>query len=103
MTECREGDTFEVTKFDRLERYLREAHSATDGLASRGVNRIIDGSVYDPNDSMEKLLLTVLSMIAEFGDDPIQTRPHEGMKAGKANCRLPGRSPTYPKSRKLTS
>lgn len=101
----RAGDTFTVTKLDRLARSVRDAHEIVDGLAARGVKLSIGGSIYDPTDPMGKLLFNVLAMVAESETDLIRARTREGMKIAKAKGRLrvassqnsrPSRKRTWP-------
>lgn len=93
LAACRDGDTFVVTKLDRLARSVRGAHQIADDLAAREVKLSIAGSVYDPTDPMGKLLFNVLAMVAEFEADLIRARTREGMKVAKATGRLRGKSP----------
>lgn len=93
LAACRDGDTFAVTKLDRLARSVRDAHQIADDLAHRGVKLSIGGSVHDPNDPIGKLLFNVLAMVAEFEGDLIQARTREGMKIAKAKGRLRGKQP----------
>jgi DNA invertase Pin-like site-specific DNA recombinase len=48
LAACRAGDTFTVTKLDRLARSVRDAREIVDGLAARGVKLSNGGSIYDP-------------------------------------------------------
>lgn len=93
LAACRDGDTFVITKLDRLERSVRGAHQIADDLAAREVKLSIAGSVYDPTDPMGKLLFNVLAMVAEFEADLIRARTREGMKVAKAKGRRRGKSP----------
>ncbi len=93
LAACRGGDTFVVTKLDRLARSVRDAHQIAGDLASREVKLSIGGSVYDPTDPMGKLLFNVLAMVAEFEADLIRARTREGMKVAKAKGRLRGKPP----------
>ena len=93
MAACRDGDTFVVTKLDRLARSVRDAHEIVDELAQRNVKLSIGGSVHDPTDPVGKLLFNVLAMVAEFESDPIRARTREGMKIAKAKGRLRGKKP----------
>jgi hypothetical protein len=61
LAACRGGDTFMVTKLDRLARSVRDAHQIADDLAARGVKLSIDGSLHDPADPIGKLLFNVLA------------------------------------------
>lgn len=93
LAACRAGDTFVVTKLDRLARSVRDAHEIADGLAKREIKLSIGGSVHDPTDPMGKLLFNVLAMISEFEADLIRMRTREGMKIAKAKGRLRGKQP----------
>jgi DNA invertase Pin-like site-specific DNA recombinase len=93
LAACRAGDTFVVTKLDRLARSVRDAHQIADDLAGREVKLSIGGSVHDPADPMGKLLFNVLAMVAEFEGDLIRARTREGMKVAKAKGRLRGKQP----------
>lgn len=93
MAACRDGDTFVVTKLDRLARSVRDAHEIVDELAQRNVKLSIGGSVHDPTDPVGKLLFNVLAMAAEFESDLIRARTREGMKIAKAKGRLRGKKP----------
>ncbi|AKK09462.1 resolvase family protein [Corynebacterium testudinoris] len=48
LAACRAGDTFVVTKLDRLARSVRDAHEIADDLARREIRLSIGGSVHDP-------------------------------------------------------
>lgn len=93
LAACRVGDTFVVTKLDRLARSVRDAHQIADDLAAREVKLSIAGSVYDGTDSMGKLLFNVLAMVAEFEADLIRALTCEGMEVAKSRGRLRGKSP----------
>ncbi|MGO2003536.1 recombinase family protein [Arthrobacter rhombi] len=93
LAACRAGDTFAVTKLDRLARSVRDAHEIADDLARREVKLSIGGSVHDPSAPVGKLLFNVLAMISEFEADLIRMRTREGMKVAKAKGRLRGKQP----------
>ncbi|MBT2537490.1 recombinase family protein [Arthrobacter sp. ISL-69] len=93
MAACRDGNTFVVTKLDRLARSVRDAHEIVDELAQRNVKLSVGGSVHDPTDPVGKLLFNVLAMEAEFESDLIRARTREGMKIAKAMGRLRGKKP----------
>ncbi|NYI66018.1 recombinase family protein [Spelaeicoccus albus] len=93
LAACRAGDTFFVTKLDRLARSVRDAHEIADDLAEREVKLSIGGSVHDPTDPIGKLLFNVLAMGAEFKADLIRSRTRERMKVAKARGRLRGKQP----------
>ncbi|NYI41133.1 recombinase family protein [Demequina lutea] len=93
MAACRDGDTLVVTKLDRLARSVLDARNIVDELASHGIALSIGGSTHDPNDPVSRLLLNVLSMVAEFEADLIRARTREGMAVAEAKGRLKGKKP----------
>lgn len=93
LAACREGDTFVVTKLDRLARSVPDARDIVDELTARGVRINIGGSIHDPADPIGRLLFTVLSMIAEFEADLARARTREGLAVAKAKGRLRGKQP----------
>ena len=93
MAACRPGDMLVVTKLDRLARSVPDARDIVDELTTRGVRLNLGGSVHDPTDPIGRLLLTVLSMIAEFEADLARTRTREGMAVARAKGRLRGKPP----------
>ncbi|GAA1055823.1 invertase [Agromyces luteolus] len=93
MAACRDGDTFVVTKLDRLARSLRDARDIVDELTAKNVKLNVGGSLHDPNDPVGRLLFNVLAMVAEFESDLIRARTREGMQLARAKGRLHGRVP----------
>ena len=90
---CRSGDTFVVTKLDRLARSLPDARDILDELTKRNVKLSLGGSIHDPTDPVGRLLFNVLAMVAEFESDLIRMRTREGMQVAKAKGRLRGKQP----------
>lgn len=97
LAACRQGDTLVVTKLDRLARSVRDAADIFQLLDTRGVALSIDGTVYDPRVPTGKLMLSILSMIAEFEADLISARTREGLQVAKEAGRLKGKSPKLDK------
>lgn len=93
LAATRRGDTFIVTKLDRLARSVREASDLVDTLTNQGVILQIGSSVHDPQDPVGRLLFNVLAMVAEFESDLIRARTREGMALARAKGRLKGRKP----------
>ena len=91
MAAVRGGDTFVVTKLDRLARSVPDARAIADELTAQKVKLNIGGTVYDPTDPIGRLLFAALSMVAEFEADLARTR--EGMAIAKAKGRLRGKKP----------
>jgi DNA invertase Pin-like site-specific DNA recombinase len=93
LAACRAGDTFVVTKLDRLARSIPDARNIADELTAREVRLSLGGSVHDPTDPIGRLLFNTLAMVAEFEADLISMRTREGMKLAKAKGRLRGKQP----------
>jgi len=98
LAACRDGDTLDVTKLDRLARSLPDAREILADLTTRHVKLSLGGSVHDPTDPVGRLLFNVLAMVAEFEADLIRLRTREGMKVAKAKGRLRGKQPNAPGS-----
>src|SRR6476469_2022982 len=93
LAACRSGDTFVVTKLDRLARSLPDARDILDELTKQNVRLSLGGSIHDPTDPVGRLLFNVLAMVAEFESDLIRMRTREGMQVAKAKGRLKGKQP----------
>ncbi len=61
LAAVREGDTFLVTKLDRLARSVPDALNLLNQLSNRGVKFGMGGSVYDWADPFGRMFLTILS------------------------------------------
>lgn len=89
----REGDTFVVTKLDRLGRSVPDLRDITHDLHARGVALQMAGAIYDPTDPFGKFFLTTLAAVAEFEADMISMRTKEGLAVARAKGRLNGKPP----------
>ena len=78
-----------VTKLGRLARSLPYARDIADELTRKGVALNLGGCVYDPHDSVGKLLFNVLGMVAGFEADLIRARRREGMAVAKSQGSAP--------------
>lgn len=80
-----EGDTLVVTRLDRLARSGRDIHAIIAQLsAKRGRFRCVQQGAVDTNASMGKLILGILSAVAEFETDIRKERQREGIERTKA-------------------
>jgi len=93
LAACRAGDTFAVTKLDRLARSVPDARAMLDDLAARGVRFQMGGSVYDWADPNNRMFLQMLAVIAEFEAELIRMRTRQGMAIAKTRGRLKGGKP----------
>ena len=91
----REGDTFMVTRLDRLARSAGDLHTIVKQLAEKNVSfSCIQQPGMDTASSTGKLLLGVLASIAEFEADIRRERQREGIERAKAAGRYKGRKPS---------
>jgi len=93
LAAVREGDTFVVSKLDRLARSVPDARDIADSLIKRDVKLAIGESIYDPSDPIGKMFFNVLATFAEFESDLISLRTKEGMAIAKAKGKLRGKQP----------
>lgn len=97
LAAVREGDTFVVTKLDRLARSVPDARYIADQLQANGVMLAIGNTTYDPTDPMGKMFFNILATFAEFESDLIRMRTREGMAIAKAKGKLKGKKPKLSK------
>ncbi|NVD44318.1 recombinase family protein [Qipengyuania atrilutea] len=96
----REGDTFLVTKLDRLARSVIDLHQIVDRLAAKGVGfRVLQQSGIDTTTSTGKLTLGILAAVAEFEADIRAERQRDGIEAAKAKGVYKGRKPSVDQAR----
>jgi DNA invertase Pin-like site-specific DNA recombinase len=93
----REGDTFVVTKMDRLARSTQHLLEIVQGLEEKGVAlRILDfkGDRVDTHSPQCKLILTMFAAFAQFERELMLERQRAGIAKAKAEGRYKGRAPT---------
>jgi DNA invertase Pin-like site-specific DNA recombinase len=93
LAAARAGDTFTVTKLDRLARSVPDAQDIISKLSARQVLFALGGSTYDWNDPFGKMFLSMLAVFAEFESDLIRQRTREGMKVARDAGKLKGKPP----------
>jgi DNA invertase Pin-like site-specific DNA recombinase len=94
---AREGDTFVVTKMDRLARSTQHLLEIVRRLEAKGVAlRILDfkGDAVDTRSPQGKLLLTVFAAFAEFERGIMLERQRDGIAKAKGEGKYKGRQPT---------
>jgi len=88
----REGDTLIVTKLDRLARSTSDFYRILQGLESKGVAfKVLDDTAVDTTSRTGKLVMGILSLIAEFETAIRRERQMEGIAKAKAEGRSGGR------------
>jgi DNA invertase Pin-like site-specific DNA recombinase len=91
----REGDTLVVTRLDRLARSGRDLHDIIEQLSAKQVGfRCLQQGAVDTTTSMGKLILGILSAVAEFETDIRKERQREGIERAKAAGVYKGRRRT---------
>lgn len=94
LAAVRAGDTFTVTKLDRLARSVPDALAILGQLSDRGVRFALGASVYDWNDPFSRMFLQILAVVAEFEANLAKQRTREGMAIAKSKGKLRGKQPT---------
>lgn len=94
LRSLRSGDVLVVTKLDRLCRSVKDAMEILETLDDRGASlRILDMGL-DTSNATGKLIISVMSSIAEFEANILRERQREGIDACKARKGYHGRQPT---------
>lgn len=90
----REGDTVYIHSLDRLGRNTRDLLSIVEDLSEQGVilRSLKDDFVFD-NSSSGKLVLTIMSAVAEFERNINKERQLEGIEVAKEKGLYKGRKP----------
>jgi DNA invertase Pin-like site-specific DNA recombinase len=91
---ARPGDTFVVTKLDRLARSVPHMWELVRKLQDKGVALRIVNLGIDTNTPTGKLMLSVIGGVAEFERDMMLERQREGIARAKAEGKYKGRKPT---------
>jgi DNA invertase Pin-like site-specific DNA recombinase len=89
----REGDTFVVTKIDRLARSIIDLMKIIQELERKKVAVKIINLGMDTSTPTGKLILTVLGGIAQFEREIMLERQREGIAKAKADKKYKGRKP----------
>lgn len=94
MKFVRKGDVLVVTKLDRLARSVAHLIKITERLEAKGVAlRILDGAI-DTSTANGRLMLNMLTSIAQFEREIMLERQREGIAKAKADGKYKGRKPT---------
>lgn len=92
------GDKIVVTKLDRFARSTKDALTIIDSLNKKEVSLVVlnmGGDTVDTSTAIGKLMITVLSGIAEFEADMIRERQMEGIELAKRRGVYKGRPAKY--------
>ena len=91
---CREGDTFIVTKLDRLARSVMHLSQIVERLQRKKVSLRILNLNLDTSTPTGKLMLNLLGSIAAFEREIMLERQRDGIAAAKKQGKYKGRAPT---------
>lgn len=92
LDQMRDGDTFIVTRLDRLARSLGDLHRMVERMTTEGVAfRCLQQGGVDTSTSTGKLMLGILGAVAEFENDIRRERQQDGIEKAKADGRYNGR------------
>ena len=87
----RKGDTFVVTRLDRLARSMTDLRRIVDALADKGVGFRVLQQPIDTTTSEGRLLLNILGSFAEFETEIRKERQMDGIAKAKAEGKYRGR------------
>jgi DNA invertase Pin-like site-specific DNA recombinase len=91
---CRDGETFIVTKLDRLARSVMHLAQIVDRLERKKVSLRILNLNLDTATPTGKLMINLLGSIAAFEGEIMLERQRDGIAAAKLQGKYRGRAPT---------
>ena len=89
----RDGDALVVTRLDRLGRTALDTLRTIHDLDARGVPVVMLDPALDTRTKEGKLMVTIMSGLAEWERDLLIERTKEGMAHARSQGRLPGPKP----------
>lgn len=89
----RAGDTFIITKLDRLARSVADLVNITARLEEKGAHLRVLAINLDTSNPHGKLMLNLLGSIAQFERELMLERQREGIAKAKADGKYKGRKP----------
>lgn len=98
---ARAGDTFMVTKIDRLARNVRHLLEIAERLKQKGVSLKILNPNIDTSGMMGELFLNILGAVAQFEVDLRAERQREGIAAARERGTKFGPKPKLSKSQRV--
>ena len=97
LNTLREGDKLVCTKLDRLARSVQHLGQIIERINSAGASLVIldmGGTAVDTSNPTGKLILNVMSSVAQFEREMMLERQREGIAKAKAEGKYKGRKPT---------
>jgi len=90
----RDGDTFVVTKLDRLARSMKDLLEIVERIQEKGATLKVLSMSLDTGTATGKLMLNVLGSVAEFERAMMLERQREGIEKARLAGKYKGRKPT---------
>lgn len=97
LSSLRSGDKLVVTKLDRLARSVKHLGEIVETINKADASLVIldmGGSAIDTSNPTGKLILYVMSSVAQFEREMMLERQREGIAKAKAEGKYKGRKPT---------
>ena len=97
LNTLREGDKLVCTKLDRLARSVQHLGQIIERINSAGASLVIldmGGIAVDTSNPTGKLILNVMSSVAQFEREMMLERQREGIAKAKSEGKYKGRKPT---------
>lgn len=97
LSALRSGDKLVVTKLDRLARSVKHLGEIVETINKADASLVIldmGGTAIDTSNPTGKLILNVMSSVAQFEREMILERQREGIAKAKAEGKYKGRKPT---------
>ena len=90
----RDGDTFVVTRIDRLARSMRDLQNIAHDLKKQDISLVVIEQNVDTSTSAGRAFFNMLGVFAEFETDLRKERQAEGIAKAKLAGKYKGRKPT---------
>lgn len=90
----RQGDKLIVTKLDRLARSVKHLGEILEEIESKKAGLVVLSMSLDTSTATGKLMLNVMSSVAQFEREMMLERQREGIAKAKADGKYKGRAPT---------
>ena len=97
LSSLRSGDKLVVTKLDRLARSVKHLGEIVETINKADASLVIldmGGTAIDTSNPTGKLILNVMSSVAQFEREMMLERQREGIAKAKAEGKYKGRKPT---------
>ena len=97
LSSLRSGDKLVVTKLDRLARSVKHLGEIVETINKADASLVIldmGGTAIDTSNPTGKLILNVMSSVAQFEREMMLERQREGIAKAKAKGKYKGRKPT---------